>query len=85
MGLLRARVHEALGETAQALSIYAELRDRYVGFEARYRYAVLLESLGREAEAHELYAFIVRHARRSALESEQAWVRLARQKSAVAA
>ena len=75
--LLRARVLEALGDTEGALAIYQELRDTFVGFEAKYRYGVLLRSLGREAEARELFAFIVTNARRSALESEQEWVKLA--------
>jgi hypothetical protein len=77
-GLLRARVLEAQGDTAGALSVYAELRDRYVGFEAKYRYAMLLKGVGRSTEARELFDYISAHARRSALESEQQWVKLAR-------
>jgi len=76
--LLQARVLEALGETDRAIGIYAELRDHYVGFEAKYRYALLLKRLGRRPEADELFAYIASHARRSALESEQEWVKLAR-------
>ena len=76
--LLRARVLEGLGDTAGALAIYAELRDRYVGFEAKYRYASLLAREGRAREARELYDFIAKHARRTAIESEREWVRLAR-------
>ena len=76
--LLEARVLDALGETDRSLAIYARLRDRYVGFEAKYRYAALLKRLGREREAAELFDFIVSHARRSALESEQEWVKAAR-------
>jgi hypothetical protein len=79
--LLRARVHAALGETQRALEAYEALRNRYVGFEAKYRYAVLLDQVGRGAEAQELYAFIRANARRSALESEQQWVKLATQAS----
>jgi len=71
-------VMEALGDTQGALAVYAELRDHYVGFEAKYRYALLLRRLGRGAEAQELFAYIARHARRSALQSEQEWVKLAR-------
>lgn len=76
--LLEARVLDALGETPRALALYEELRTRYVGFEAKYRYATLLKRLGREREAAELFDFIVKNARRSALESEQEWVKLAR-------
>jgi hypothetical protein len=76
--LLQARVMEALGDTQGALAIYAELREHYVGFEAKYRYGLMLKALGRGSEARELFAYIAQHARRSALESEQEWVKLAR-------
>jgi len=76
--LLEARVLDALGETTRALDIYSQLRTRYVGFEAKYRYGLLLKRMGREAEANELFDYISTHARRSALESEQEWVKLAR-------
>jgi len=76
--LLEARVLEAIGETTRALEIYEQLRDRYVGFEAKYRLAVLLQRQGREREADELFDFIIKNSRRSALESEQEWVKLAR-------
>jgi hypothetical protein len=76
--LLEARVLEAIGETQRAVEIYGGLRERYVGFEAKFRYASLLKRLGREKEAAELFDFIVANARRSALQSEQEWVELAR-------
>jgi hypothetical protein len=76
--LLHARVLEALGETSAALAAYERLRDRYAGFEAKFRHATLLKSLGRDAEAGQLFDYIVANARRSALESEQEWVKLAR-------
>lgn len=75
--LLAARVHEALGDTKRALEGYERLRDRYVGFEAKYRYGQLLERVGRRDEAQALYALILRNARRSVLESERQWVKLA--------
>ena len=77
--LLRARVDEALGATQRALNAYEALRSRYVGFEAKYRYGLLLKKLGRDAEAHELFTFIAAKARRSALDSERQWVKLAAQ------
>jgi hypothetical protein len=76
--LLQARVLDALGDTARALEIYERLRTTYVGFEAKYRHAVLLKRLGRTAGARELFAFIAQNTRRSALESEQEWVKLAK-------
>lgn len=76
--LLEARVLEALGDTDHALTIFQRLRTTYVGFEAKYRYGDLLMRLGRTAEARELFTFIVQNARRSALETEQEWVKLAR-------
>jgi len=76
--LLEARVLEALGENPRATELYEALRERYVGFEAKYRYGLLLKRLGREAEANELFDLIIKNARRSALESEQEWVKLAR-------
>jgi len=75
--LLRARVDEALGATQRALNAYEALRARYVGFEAKYRYGLLLKRLGRDSEAYELFDFIGANAKRSALDSEMQWVRLA--------
>ena len=76
--LLEARVLEAIGETNRSVEIFERLRTTYVGFEAKYRYALLLKRLGRATEAAELFDFIATNARRSALESEQEWVKLAR-------
>jgi hypothetical protein len=75
--LLHARVLDALGDTAGAVALFEQLRNRYVGFEAKYRYGVLLKRLGRDAEARELFDFIGEHSRRTAIESEREWVRLA--------
>jgi hypothetical protein len=75
--LLEARVLDAIGDTNAALAIYERLRATYAGFEAKYRPGALLKRLGRWHEADEIFAFIVQNARRSALESEQEWVKLA--------
>ena len=84
--LLRARVFEAERDLDRALASYEALRNRYVGFEAKYRYAVLLDQVGRQQEAQGLYNFIAMNARRSSLESEQQWVKLAaKQRESVAA
>jgi hypothetical protein len=82
--LLEARVLDGLGDTQRALAVYEDLRTHYVGFEAKYRYAVLLKRLGQDAKANELFDIIAKNARRSALESEQEWVKLARQERGVA-
>ncbi len=76
--LLEARVLDAVGEGERALAIYERLRTTYVGFESKYRQAMLLKRLGRAHEAGALFDHILQNARRSALESEQEWVKLAR-------
>jgi hypothetical protein len=80
--LLHARVLDALGDTDRALAAYAALHERFVGFEAKYRYARLLKRLGRQAEAREMFSVVAANARRSALESEQEWVQLAQRELA---
>ncbi len=75
--LLEARVLDTIGETDRALALYEHLRTTYVGFEAKYRLGVALKRLGRTREADDLFAHIVQNARRTALESEQEWVKLA--------
>jgi len=52
--LLYARSLEAVGEAAKALDEYAILASSYPGEEARWRYAQLLGSQGRAAEAREV-------------------------------
>jgi hypothetical protein len=75
--LLTARAQEGLGDTQSALRSYETLRDNYVGFEAKYRYGVLLKRLGRADEARALFETICAHSRRSAVESERQWAKLA--------
>jgi hypothetical protein len=76
--LLEARVSEELGESARATTIYEDLKTTYVGFEAKYRFGMLLRKLGKDREARDLFAAITQNARRSSLESEQEWVKLAK-------
>jgi hypothetical protein len=78
--LLRARLLDGRGETDAALAAYRALVPGYVGFEARCRYAMLLERLGHRNQALAVFEDVLAQANRAApgLESEQAWVALAR-------
>jgi hypothetical protein len=62
--LLLARTHEALGERNDALRLYEPLAFSYAGEEARYRYASLLNQVGRQAEARKVLEEILANARR---------------------
>lgn len=79
--LLHARVLEGRGETATALEEYRGLVPAYVGLEARCRYGLLLERLGRGAEARAAFEEAVTQSKRtpSPVESEGRWARLARE------
>jgi len=80
--LLHVRVLESTGETDAALAEYDDLAHAFVGFEARYRHALLLDRLGRRDESRALLAGIVAQAHLTppALESEARWARLARER-----
>ena len=54
IALLRARILEDLGRGEEASALYGELVDRFPGDEVRCRYAGLLITLGRKAEARRL-------------------------------
>jgi hypothetical protein len=49
--LLRARVLEDLGRYDDALQLYGNIADRFVGDEARCYYAALLLKVGRQSDA----------------------------------
>jgi hypothetical protein len=85
--LLRARVLEATGETGTALGEYHELIPAFVGLEARLRYGLLLERLGRVDAARAVFEEAVAAAKRNAspIESEARWAKLARERLAAAA
>jgi hypothetical protein len=51
IGLLRARILDALGHKDEALALYADLVTRVAGEEARCRYAALLLDRGEDAKA----------------------------------
>jgi len=62
--LLLARLLEEDGDTARALTIYADVGERLPGAEAQCRHAALLIALGRPAEAMPLLIETERRARR---------------------
>jgi len=79
--LLLARALDALGRSAEALSIYAALADSYPGEEARARYADLLSRTGDVASARAEYAEIIRRVELqggSYRKAQRAWYDLAR-------
>lgn len=78
--LLYARVLEGRGETVAALEEYRSLAPAFVGLEARCRYGLALERLGRTGDARAEFAEAVSLAARtpSPVESERRWAKLAR-------
>ena len=78
--LLEARAHEGRAEYDAALARYRELLPEFVGLEARYRYARLLQKLGKNEAAVELFNQVVRQAQRhgSTIEEEERWAEAAR-------
>jgi hypothetical protein len=85
--LLRARVLEATGETGTALGEYHELVPAFVGLEARVRYGLLLERLGRADAARAAFEEAIALAKRnpSPIETEARWAKLARERLAATA
>lgn len=79
--LLKARALEAKGDTHDALAEYENLIPVFAGLEARARYGLLLQQAGHTRQAQDVFSDLLAHARRFniTLESEQDWIRLARQ------
>lgn len=77
--LLRARIHEGLGRSEEALAEYEEIALVWVGLEARFRYALLLERLGFVMQASAAFRELLEHARRYRVNpgSERQWIELA--------
>jgi hypothetical protein len=63
--LLYARSLEVSGRTDEALDEYRALADYYPGAEARVRWAMLLGSVGRDAEAKRLHSDVLTQMRRA--------------------
>ena len=79
--LLDARIAEDSGDIDGALRVYGPLARGAAGEEARCRYALLLQRLGRDAEAHVVFDEMVRHARASSSHyrrEEKEWLDVAR-------
>ncbi|MFN2643461.1 MAG: tetratricopeptide repeat protein [Burkholderiales bacterium] len=81
IGLLEARLDEGRGAYDSALARYRQLLPQFVGLEARYRYARLLQRLGKTEAALELFNQVVKQAKRhgSAIEEEERWAEAARE------
>lgn len=79
VALLLARVFEALGNIGEAERIYVDLKDKYVGYEAKYRYGLLLKNSGRPAQANELFDTIVAAGNRHKRDwgDQEDWLKLA--------
>ena len=80
--LLHARVLEGRGETQAAADEYRELVPVFVGLEARCRYGMLLERLGRREEGRAVLEEALVQAKRNgpSIESEVRWGKLARER-----
>ena len=83
--LLYARCKERQGAVEQALIEYAALAEYYPGEEARCRLALLLQKLGRVAEARALFEQVVRSVERGSKlywRAERDWYDVSRRKLA---
>jgi hypothetical protein len=83
--LIYARALEESGASDKALAEYAALAHYYPGAEARVRHAVLYKKLGRQSEAAELFAAILKDARlapKHFRRSQREWIELAERESA---
>jgi hypothetical protein len=63
--LLYARALEEAGRTDEAIEEYKALAGYYPGAEARVRYGMLLNRLGRESEGQRVLADLLTHMRRA--------------------
>src|SRR5262249_42864536 len=83
--LLRARVLEAQGDHAAALTQYQTLARSYPGEEARYRYGALLKQNGRFSDAREVFRDMLaraKHAPRYYRKKEKGWIESAQRELA---
>ena len=84
--LLSAVIYESTGDLEGAAREYQAILQRpVIGEEARCRYALVLNQLGRTAEAAALFDEILRHARLSPAhyrKAQKRWIEIARQEAA---
>jgi hypothetical protein len=80
VALLHARALEGAGEVGAARQAYERLLPGFVGLEARYRYAMLLQATENAEAARAELETILAHAKRFRIrhEEEQEWVSAAR-------
>jgi hypothetical protein len=78
--LLRARTLEGSGDAQAALQAYESLLPVYVGFEARYRYGLLLKKLGHVDQARSTLNAMREHARKHRVthDNELSWLNRAK-------
>ena len=79
--LLKARTHQALGDTDQALEIYQAIAGIYPGEEARYRYGLLLKESGNTQAANQVFDELERNVKNSPeyyKDSQRRWISLTR-------
>jgi hypothetical protein len=79
--LLYARCKEQQGDVEQALTEYAALAAYYPGEEPRCRLALLLQKIGRVAEARTLFDQVIRSVEQASkfyFRAERAWYEVAR-------
>lgn len=77
--LLKARWLEKT-DTSAALALYEELTPVYTGLEAKCRYATLLQSLGHQSQANEMFEEVIQHVKRFNInhDVEREWIRFAK-------
>lgn len=85
VALLLARAFEGLGNHEQANTLYQALIPKYVGYEAKCRYAEFLQRTGKPAQANELFDEILQLSTRSkgAITGQEEWINRARAGRAV--
>lgn len=77
---MKARAAAKFGDRSTARAEIEVLLDKFVGLEARYRYAEILFEDGQAARAKAELERVIDHARRFKVSAEEkAWAKLARQ------
>jgi hypothetical protein len=80
--MVAARALEGLGRLDDALAQYRVLSETYAGEEGRWRYGALLQRMGRNTEAGDIFSRMLRHAERMPdhyRDAQHEWLALARE------